>query len=178
MADANIEDILIDSGLESIQEDENLNVIERALRGLAEKAQNLDALRRAAIRQAAIEQLERAKVKSPARLVDAALKIARREDQSGRRDITLPEPEPWPEAVDGVKLLGGTRNWINSYTVVSEESLIAITLWAMTTWFVAAAYFSPILAILSPTKRSGKTLLLDQLRWICRKPVLTSGVGV
>ena len=178
MVDANVEDILTDSGWESIQEDENLDVIEGVLRELAKKVQNLDPLRREAVRQAAIKQLERAKVKSPARLVDAALKIPRREDESGGRDITLPEPEPWPEAVDGVKLFAETSNWIKSYTVVSEEALTAITLWAMVTWFVAAAYFFPILAVLSPTKRSGKTLLLDLLRWICRKPVLTSGVGV
>ena len=178
MADVNIEDILIDSGFEFIQENVNFNVIEGALRGLAEKAQNLDALQIEALRQAAIEQLERAKVKSTARLVDAALKIARREDQSGRRDITFPEPEPWPEVVDGVKLLDEIMDWIGSYTVVPEESLIAITLWAVATWFVEVVYFSPILAILSPTKRSGKTLLLDQLHWICRRAVLTSGVGV
>ena len=178
MADANIEDILIDSGFEFIQENVNFNVIEGALRILAKKAQNLDTLQREALRQAAIKQLERAKVKSPARLVDAALKIARREDQSGRRDITFPEPEPWPEVVDGVELLDEIRNWINDYIVVSEESLTAITVWAVATWFVEAAYVSPILATLSPTKRSGKTLLLDLLRLICRKAVLTSGVGV
>ena len=31
---------------------------------------------------------------------------------------------------------------------------------------------------MSPTKGSGKSLLLDLLRWICLKPVLPSGVGV
>ena len=159
-----------------LEKDSTIDEVENGLRDLRTLAQKVDGLRQVALREEAIKTLREIGVRSSARMVDAALTPPHEkthEDAIAAEEIAL-----WPEEVSGVELLDETRDWMAGYVVASKESLIAITLWAVATWFVAAAYFALILAILSPTKRSGKTLLLDLLRWICRKAELTSGVGI
>ena len=153
--------------------------VEEALRDLQRLAEGVDPIRLAALREAAMKKLHQLGVKSTASLVDAAL-TKRKMDPVERqaRKIASNESKPWPDPVAGAELFDEIQDWIAGYVAASEESLVAVTLWAVATWFVSAVYFAPILAILSPTKRSGKTLLLDLLRWICRKPELTSGVGI
>ena len=53
----------------------------------------------------------------------------------------------------------------------SDEQRHAVVLWIAGTYVFDAYDVTPYLHIRSPEKRSGKTLLLDALRLLCRKPV-------
>ena len=181
---ASISEILIASGFDKLGKDSKFEDVEASLRSLAQQLQGIDRIQRAIVVEAAAKTLNDAAVpgiKSPKALVKTAMPDKAGLDKANceqGQDTIRDDPEPHPEPVDGAKLLDDIKAWIGGYVIVSEASLTAIALWVLATWFVAAVFFAPILAILSPTKRSGKTLLLDLLNWICRKVFLTSGVGV
>lgn len=85
--------------------------------------------------------------------------------------------EPWPQPVEGADLLDALCSWFIRYAVFLEGAPEAITVWDVATWFRDEVYFAPILALLSPTKGSGKTTVLDLLRRIVSRPHFTSGFG-
>lgn len=170
-----IAEILSAAGFDQLTEDSTGDDIETVVRSLSSHLQGADQVRHMVVRQEASKRLSKIGVKAPTALLDAAL--GTQQDQS-EKVAEEQQVEPWPEPVDGAELLDEIKNWVGGYVVVSDESLDAITLWTVATWFVEDIYFAPILALLSPTKRSGKTLVLDLLNWICRRPTLTSGVGV
>lgn len=87
------------------------------------------------------------------------------------------DPAPAPAPVDGAELLSDLSAWIRRYVWVSPESADALAVWAVLTWFVDVVYFAPILALLSATKRCGKSLVLDLLRTVVRRARPTSGIG-
>ncbi len=92
--------------------------------------------------------------------------------------MSLSEPEPWAEPVDGAELLDDLSAWFTRYVHLPPHAAVAIVLWAAATWYIAFTYFAPLLAILSATKQCGKTLMLDLLRYVVRLGHLTSGTGV
>jgi putative DNA primase/helicase len=108
--------------------------------------------------------LTNAGVSSPAKFVDAALKESRSEDGIGEgRQLLFTDLEPWPDPVDGEQLLCEFAAFFERFAVVQKGGTCALSLWVLHTYALAAAYISPILAIVSPEKRCGKTVLLDAL---------------
>ncbi len=155
------------------------NVRDRMLRNLAEMADSFDEITHVGVREELVKLLRANGVSGPGQMADSALgKRSAGTATDGHQGHQFLEPESWPSPVKGSELLDEVRKWLGEYVDVGEASLIAASLWSVTTWFVSQVYFAPILAMLSPTKGSGKSLFLDLLRWICRKPVLSSGVGV
>ena len=73
------------------------------------------------------------------------------------RPLDLPEPEPWPQPVDGTALLEEMVTTIRQYIVFTEAQAVATALWAIFTHAFDAFDFSPRLTITSAEKRSGKT---------------------
>ena len=56
----------------------------------------------------------------------------------------------------------------------TAEQRHAVALWAISTWVYDAFEATPYLHIKSPEKRSGKTLLLEILELVVRKPMMTT----
>ena len=79
--DGPVEDVLEEIGFEFIDEDTTLKVIEAALQDLAAEAQGASDLRREMFREAAVRHLVKAKVKAPARMVNAALGTKIKQDR-------------------------------------------------------------------------------------------------
>jgi putative DNA primase/helicase len=69
-------------------------------------------------------------------------------------------PEPWSDPVDGVALLNEIRAIVHQFVVLPPAAGIAIALWIVHTYVLGAAEHSPILMVVSPEKRCGKTTLL------------------
>jgi putative DNA primase/helicase len=74
----------------------------------------------------------------------------------------------WDEPVDGAGLLEELRKRIARYVVLPNEyAEVAVALWVLHTWVFDCFDITPYLAITSPTRRCGKTLLMTMLYWLC-----------
>ena len=158
-----------------------MDAADRFLRLLKANLRGADPSSKMAARSAVIDHFKELKIQAPARLTDSYLEPLRRSSRRAAEQADAPtarDPAPWEEEVDGEALLKEIKEWFGGYVHAPDDALVATTLWAVSTWFVDKVYFAPILTLLSPTKRSGKTTILELLRWICRRADLTSGVGI
>jgi putative DNA primase/helicase len=104
------------------------------------------------------------------KLVDAERREAGDDGKQGHA-LTLPEPKPWSDPVDGAVLLHDLAVTIRRYVVMPEHSADATALWAVHTYMLDALQISPRLAITSPEKGCGKTTLLDVLTPLLWRPL-------
>jgi hypothetical protein len=88
----------------------------------------------------------------------------------------LAMPEPWDEPVDGADLLDEIETFIGCHVVLPIEAPHAVALWIVFTWAVDAFEVAPILAVLSPAKRSGKSTLLNVLSLVSSRALSASNV--
>ncbi len=87
-----------------------------------------------------------------------------------RNAITVVEDvEPWPERVDGAALLEELANALHRYIALPSGAYTAIALWIVHSHAFDASDYTPRLAIISPTKRCGKTRLLTLLAAMARR---------
>jgi putative DNA primase/helicase len=76
--------------------------------------------------------------------------------------------EPWSEPVDGGALLAELHDHLKCYVVLpNKHGEVAVPLWMLHTWIFDCFDITPYLAITSPTRRCGKTLLMTILYWLC-----------
>ena len=94
------------------------------------------------------------------------------------RPLDLPEIEPWPDAIDGAKLLAEICHAIRQYLVLPNGSPEVLALWAMHTHAFDCFAHSPRLSITSPEKGCGKTTTLDVLAELVAHPLPTSNASV
>src|SRR5262249_34475571 len=77
--------------------------------------------------------------------------------------------EPWPEEVDGDALLDDLRREFSRYVALPPHADVALALWVLHTFVFQRFDITPYLAITSPTRRCGKTVLMTLLYWLsCR----------
>jgi hypothetical protein len=177
-ADPPIIDQLRAWGALNLDVDSPPDAVEAVLRAARAGINGADPLRRLGILSALVAELKRAKIHGAPKLVEAALYVAKPEsEERANRTVTLTDPEPWPDPVRGAELLDDLATWIGRYVWAPRETVDAVALWIALTWFSAVVYFAPILALLSATKRCGKTVLLDLIRLTSRRGYGTSGIG-
>jgi putative DNA primase/helicase len=109
--------------------------------------------------------------------IDGAVKMAQRISHSDAKQL-FPEITPTADLADGGMLLQEIVAEIRRYVVLSEHALIAVCLWVLHTYAVAAAYIAPILAVQSPQKRCGKTHLLKMLAALVYRGLLTENFSL
>jgi hypothetical protein len=93
-------------------------------------------------------------------------------------DIAAKESAKRPEPIPAhdlrrvtAELLERVRAFLRAYVVLpSDDAAEALSLWVLHSWALEAAEVTPYLIVLSPERRSGKTLLLELLRLLVRKP--------
>jgi hypothetical protein len=71
---------------------------------------------------------------------------------------------------EGEQLLDSLVSFLRRYVVMSEPQALAVVLWIVHTHALDAAEQSPLLAITSAEKQSGKTRLLDVLELLVKEP--------
>ena len=88
----------------------------------------------------------------------------------------LPEPEPWPEPVDGKDLVAELAPAIGSHVVLPPGGDLAVALWVLHVHAFTASSITPRLAIVSPVPRCGKSTLLKIIGCLVPKPLQASNV--
>jgi putative DNA primase/helicase len=84
--------------------------------------------------------------------------------------------EPSAEPVDGAALLNNLRRVFRRYVVLPKGADIALPLWVVHTWTMDAGDISPLLVLVSPTKRCGKTSVLILLYFLTPRSELSSNI--
>lgn len=163
--------------LNALEKGAPLELVESALRGVTAGLGGADGLRRATVRQMAVQILEGLKVPSPAKLVDAAFATPKDAgDTTGPGNtIFLADPEPWPEPVDGAQLLDAIAAAVTRFvSLPTKEAADAVALWTVNAHAHDAGDVSPFLCVNSAVKRSGKTTLLSVLWGMVPRALPTS----
>jgi putative DNA primase/helicase len=93
------------------------------------------------------------------------------EDAQGSPIVFDKEPEPYPEPVDGDELLDELEALIQKHVVTTKHNRIAISLWIVLSYLIDEVETLPLLVINSPTKRCGKTRLVDLITRLVPKPI-------
>jgi hypothetical protein len=153
-------DVLRLAGLDEIR-DIGLADLERRLRRLKEALQGADVLRRGTVRELLVAKLRAATVSGAAALADAAIGSPPDEADPGAPAF-LADEAAWPDRVVGVALLDALVATVRRYVVLPHvHAARAIALWIVLTYFDAAVNVLPLLLITSPTKRCGKTRMVE-----------------
>ena len=139
----------------------DLNELERRLRWLTRALQGADALRRRTVRALLVATLKAAKVSGAAGLADAAIG-----EPDEPRDVAatpfLADEVPWPSRVVGAGLLDMLVATVRRYVVLpTVHAARAIALWVVLTYCETAVNILPLPLVTSPTKRCGKTRLVE-----------------
>jgi hypothetical protein len=170
--------ILLAAGFGTLTEASSVDSIGLALRKLGELAADQDQLGRAGLREAVIRRLRSLGVSSAARMADAALGVLGVEGDSNAQGtaVGFVDPNPWPEAVEGSSLLGELVRHFEKRVILPEGAAVTLALWTLSTYAFDSFGVHPVLAVVSPEKRCGKTVLLEALAVVVRRPLPTSNV--
>ena len=128
----------------------------------------ITSVERRAVREAATELLREAGIRGAHGLVGEALRAGERVSAAHEgvqggvqgRALDIEDPEPWPEGVDGATLLDDLAGLVRRYVIVPAGAADLIALWVAHTYAMDAWEHTGYLAIISATKRCGKTTLL------------------
>ena len=142
-----------------------------------ERLAKLSAIQYEQERKAAAEQLN-----VRASILDRLVQAERErlglcgDDAKQGQAIALPEPQPWPQPVDGPALLDGIAEALARHVVMPEYARHATALWIVHCYLLDCFLVSPRLGVRSPMKRCGKTTLLDIIGRLIWRPLPTANV--
>jgi putative DNA primase/helicase len=113
----------------------------------------------------------------PMSLLDEAVTNARRRNESdNNQSLVLPEPEPWPEPVDGDDLLDQLCRAFKQHLALPNGADLILALWAIHSHCFDTGMVSPRLVIKSPEKRCGKTTALTILGRLVPRPLPVANI--
>jgi putative DNA primase/helicase len=99
--------------------------------------------------------------------------------KAAAKDSELPHwvVESWPQEVSGADLLDGIEKLFRRYIVLPARAGEALALWTLHAWTQDAGDISPYMALVSPTKRCGKTNVLIILYYLTPRSELASNIS-
>jgi putative DNA primase/helicase len=132
------------------------------------------------VRSLLVDRLTNLGIRSPTRLVDAALCSPTRAKHATAqgRALLFDDLEPWPTEVDGAALLEDLRRIVRRYVALPEDAAMAAVLWIVHAHAFEATNISPFLALVSPVKRCGKTTLLDVVGALVPRKLPAANISV
>ena len=167
------------SALQTLSMDSSPDEIEEALRAYVRAIGTTDKLKVATHREKAIRLLNELEIKRATSLVDAAIKTIPTTHDDSEEQGTAPclsDIDPWPETVEGAVLLDEIVAMILKYVALQPHAAVAIALWVVHAHAIKAAFISPILALVSPVKRCGKTTVFKVISSLVLRPMMASNV--
>jgi len=109
--------------------------------------------------------------------LDAEVNAAREREEESANNFFRPDDEPWDEPVNGTELLNELSERFTSHSILPPGSAEALALWTVLTYCFDSFSTLPILAILSPEKRCGKTTTLETLAKLCLRALPASNIS-
>ena len=109
-------------------------------------------------------------------LRDASAAPSKKDEEKVRqgRIIEWVEPEPWPDPVDGAALLEEIASAVCEHVAIDDYKADAAALWCTMCWLHDKLDVGPFLHITAPTKRAGKSLLLEIVSNFVPRPLAVS----
>jgi hypothetical protein len=147
--------------------------LDAGLRAVQLAARGFDALRMASLRAALAERLKALKVGRPMQLLDIAFPVATAASaRKAPKAMIVPGTEPWPIPVSGAEALDAVLVIVMRYIVITKTAGVALALWILHSYLMDAWQHSPILAVVSPVKRCGKSTLLSMSQALVYRPLI------
>ena len=109
-------------------------------------------------------------------VIDQFLKGLEKEKDAGTTEIVTPAVA-WDSPVDGGQLVESINNLIKKHIILQDDTSEAIATWVLLTYCYDAFRILPLLGVVSPEKRCGKTTLLEVLHGLCNKAILASNIS-
>jgi putative DNA primase/helicase len=109
-------------------------------------------------------------------VLDKVVSAARGQKEAEDKSM-FPSNEPWHEPVDGRLLVNQLAEAFNSFSVLPKGSAITAALWSILTYIFDVWGTLPLLAVLSPEKRCGKTTFLTTLAGLCNRVLPVSNIS-
>jgi hypothetical protein len=125
-----------------------------------------------AIRERSRQQRER--LADSARAAKASQHAAKLPAGQG---LGLHEPEPWAGQVDGATLLNDIETTIKRFVIVSQDALVAISLWIVFAHMFDIFDVAPRLSVESPVMRCGKSTLLELVTYLVSRALACSNIS-
>ena len=102
--------------------------------------------------------------------------LEKKEKATGSADIVV-EVEPAENPVDGAGLLSAIRGELLKYAILPAGAAEPVAAWVVLTYCYGAFRILPLLGIVSPVKRCGKTTLLEILQGLTNKGLTASNIS-
>jgi hypothetical protein len=100
-----------------------------------------------------------------------------REPQEQGRALELEDVNPWPEKVSGEWLFSTIEEMIRSFLIAPDHAARIMAVWVALTYFVADLVVLPMIAFVSPVKRSGKTTALELIRRLSNRAIMGNSIS-
>ncbi len=168
VAESNGELVLVDDDNESVRQHNKATLIEEEIKKLA----LLDSVERDLRGK---EIMKKYKVK--ANTIDTLLSKELIAIEFNESSLFMSDQnEPWPEVVDGASLLDEISSVVTRHLIVPEGIANTLSLWVILTYCYDNFRILPQVAIYSPEKRCGKTVLLEILGACVNRPLSSSNM--
>jgi len=109
--------------------------------------------------------------------IDQYIRELSNQGKTGGTTEIVTEIEPASESISGDKLLSSIKDELLKYIILPGGVAEAITAWTVLTYCPDAFRILPILGIVSPVKRCGKTTLLEVLQGLTNKGLTASNIS-
>jgi hypothetical protein len=107
----------------------------------------------------------------------------KREDKAGKQTEKQPEKqsiveeiEPWETPINGDELLNSIHDVFKTHVILDNHARVACAIWVVLTYCYDYFRVLPVLAVISPEKRCGKTTLLEVFDGLSSKTLIASSL--
>jgi hypothetical protein len=118
-----------------------------------------------------------ARIGLPLAMLDQLVKEMRKCEGAVSAEPLHWDVDPWPELVNGDKLLRDLSNVFRAHAVLPAHADVVLALWCVHTWCLDCTSRSPFLTLVSAVKRSGKTTVMSLLKWLTYRSELVSNIS-
>ncbi len=108
--------------------------------------------------------------------LDKAVALERKKGKQEEFCVVV-DTEPHPYPVNPGEVLNELRAAFKRHAILPDHADVALTLWAVMTWFIDALRISPLLVIRSPESGCGKSTVKDTVELFVQRPLSADSVS-